>query len=354
MDKWLISRLIQWYRQNHRDLPWRHHRDPYKIWLSEIILQQTQVVQGLAYYNRFTETYPTVNDLASASEDEVLKLWQGLGYYSRARNMLAAAKSIVRNHGGNFPDSYEHIRALKGVGDYTAAAIASFAFDLPYGVVDGNVFRFLSRFFAIRTAIDTTKGKKEFTALANSLIDKKHPGIYNQAIMEFGSQYCKPTKPNCPACIFSTRCMAYNQGKAEAYPVKEKRTKVKKRYFNYLVLTDTKGQLLLHKRGAGDIWQGLYEFVLVESDRILAIDELISGKDFAHWSGSHNTVLHESKIYRHLLSHQELLAKFFVVRCKKLMTQKTFVKIKGSDLHKHAFARLTEKFLNDYELKEIF
>ena len=216
------KRLIKWYNFNKRELPWRSTSDPYKIWLSEIILQQTQVNQGLSYYLKFVEEFQTVKDLAKAPADKVMKLWQGLGYYSRARNLHEAAKNIVNEHKGEFPKAYEDIRALKGVGDYTAAAIASIAYNLPYAVVDGNVYRVLSRIFGIETPIDSTSGKKEFNELANELLTKKNPADYNQAIMEFGALYCRPKNPDCTNCIFNDKCEAYRLNKINLLPVKSK------------------------------------------------------------------------------------------------------------------------------------
>ena len=223
----LAKTLLIWYRQNKRDLPWRHTRNPYLIWLSEIILQQTRVAQGLSYYMRFTERFPTPAALAEADEDEVLKYWQGLGYYSRARNLHAAAKSMQ----GVFPSTYEGVRALKGVGDYTAAAICSFAYKMPYAVLDGNVYRVLSRIFEIQTPIDSPAGKKEFSALAQKLLDKTHPDDYNQAIMDFGATVCTPVSPQCLLCPLADRCQAHLHGRVENFPVKQQKTKVASRYF---------------------------------------------------------------------------------------------------------------------------
>ena len=245
MEIWFSSGLLIWYKKNKRELPWRNETDAYKIWLSEIILQQTQVIQGTSYYLKFTKNYPKISQLANATEDEVLKMWQGLGYYSRARNLHATAKFIQKEHKGVFPANFNDIKALKGIGDYTAAAISSFAFNLPHAVVDGNVYRVLSRLFGIETPIDSGQGKKEFQLLATDLMDKKDPGQYNQAIMEFGSQYCKPNKPNCEACIFSSKCFAFKAEKVNEFPVKVKKIKIKNRYLNYVVLADKKQNVII-------------------------------------------------------------------------------------------------------------
>jgi A/G-specific adenine glycosylase len=230
------SIIINWYKKNKRDLPWRHTKDPYLIWLSEIILQQTRVEQGLPYYFRFSEKYPTVGSLAIAKEDEILRLWQGLGYYTRARNLHAAARQIKNEFGNKFPTDYSNIRSLKGVGEYTAAAIASFAFDLEHAVVDGNVFRLLSRYFGIKTPIDTGEGKKKFTALAGKLMKSYPPAIFNQAIMEFGARQCRPASPDCEVCPLNSSCYAYGKNTVSKFPIKKNKVKSRNRYFNYLVI----------------------------------------------------------------------------------------------------------------------
>jgi len=258
--------LLDWYRNNQRDLPWRRTNDPYAIWLSEVILQQTRVEQGMPYWLRFIEDFPTVTDLANADEREVLRLWQGLGYYSRARNLHAAAKIVRDEYNGNFPNQYEQIRALKGIGDYTAAAISSFAFNLPHAVVDGNVYRFLSRIFAINTPIDSTNGKKEFFVLANELLDKSNPGTFNQSLMEFGAMQCKPSNPDCSVCPFNQYCQSFATNTVSEYPVKAKKTKTRNRYFDFIILSDEKNTLL-QKREEKDIWQGLYQFPVIESEK---------------------------------------------------------------------------------------
>lgn len=327
-------------------MPWRNTSDPYKIWLSEIILQQTQVAQGLSYYLKFVKNYPTVKHLAKAAEDKVMKDWQGLGYYSRARNLQTAAKQIVEDYNGVFPSQYKDIKSLKGVGDYTAAAIASFAFNLPHAVVDGNVYRVLSRIFGIETAIDTTEGKKQFALLAQQLLDTKDPHTHNQAVMEFGSQYCKPVNPGCHNCIFKSRCFALKNNMVNVLPKKAHKTKVTNRYFNYLVIFDKNDKLIINKRGGKDIWQGLYDFPLIESDKPFSQDQVFSHPDFKKLIPSQFTVLSVSKSYKHVLSHRQLHAVFYIIKVKKSHTELNLcTNVKG--LTKFAFPRLIEKFLND-------
>ncbi|MGE0567222.1 MAG: A/G-specific adenine glycosylase, partial [Bacteroidia bacterium] len=255
--------LLTWYEANKRDLPWRNTKDPYKIWISEIILQQTQVAQGLAYYNRIISEFPDVEALAKAELDAILKHWQGLGYYSRARNLHAAANQIKQEYKGKFPDNYRELLNLKGVGTYTAAAIASFSYKTPVAVVDGNVYRVLSRIFGIETPIDTLSGKKEFQNMADKLLDIHSPDIYNQAIMEFGALYCKGSNPDCENCIFQKNCFALKFDKVKLLPVKEKKVKVKKRVLNYFIIIDKNKNCIIQKREASDIWKGLYEFPLI-------------------------------------------------------------------------------------------
>lgn len=352
MESWFSKKLVKWYLEHKRDLPWRDHTDAYKIWLSEIILQQTQVAQGLSYYLKFTKTYPKVKDLANASEDEVLKLWQGLGYYSRARNLHASAKQVVNDFDGKFPDSYNEIKSLKGVGDYTAAAIASFAYNLPHAVVDGNVYRVISRIFGIETPIDSGSAKKQFQELASSLLDNNQPALHNQAIMEFGSQYCKPVNPDCIHCIFNSKCEAYKTNKVSLLPIKSKKTKVRNRYFNYLVLVDKSGSVAVNRRAQNDIWQGLYEFTLLETEKQLTEKKVMELPEVKQLAKNNFNLLHVSNIYKHILSHQHLYARFFVIQLSfSLPASQVSAKIKN--LQKFAFPRLIEKFLNDCVLKDL-
>lgn len=263
--------LLRWYAAEGRQLPWRSTRDPYLIWVSEIVLQQTRVSQGLDYYRRFVDRFPSVEHLARASEDEVLRMWQGLGYYSRARNMHAAAQRICEM--GAFPGDYETIRSLPGIGDYTAAAIASFAFDAPYAVVDGNVYRVLSRYFAIETPMDSTVGRREYKALASEMLDKDNSAQYNQAIMDFGAIVCTPQHPSCSSCPLADSCLALAKGAVLSYPRKERAVRVRDRFFTYLLFS-LEGRILLQRRPPGDIWQGLYQLPLIETDTPLSEDAL--------------------------------------------------------------------------------
>jgi len=349
---WFVRGLINWYHENKRDLPWRNESDPYKIWLSEVILQQTQVKQGLDYYIKFAQNYPTVKHLARATEDRVLKDWQGLGYYSRARNMHFAAKSIVATNRGVFPQSFDEIRKLKGVGDYTAAAIASFAYNLPHAVVDGNVYRLLSRVFGINVPIDSGPGKKVFQQLANDLFDAKNAANYNQAIMEFGSQYCKPSKPDCLNCIFKSKCYAFANKKVSVLPVKKNKTKVENRFLNYVVLVDKNKNILLNRRENKDIWQGLFEFELIETKTQKDEKAFLNSKELAALGTKKFSVLHISKLYKHVLSHQILMCRFYVITINSLHN-KTALTCKPKALTKFAFPRLIEKFLNDCNLTEL-
>lgn len=271
--------LLDWYARHGRDLPWRRTRDPYRIWLSEVILQQTRVAQGMDYYLRFTERFPDVGSLAAAPEDEVLKLWQGLGYYSRARNLHAAARQVAERFGGVFPRSYDEVRSLRGVGDYTAAAVCSAAYDAPCAVLDGNVFRVLARLFDIDLPIDSTAGKRTFAKLAQMQLDKRCPGRYNQAVMDFGALQCTPAQPGCADCPLASRCLALAAGTVAERPVKQSKTKVRDRWFNYLHVT-CGDRTLLRRRGEGDIWQGLYEFPMIETDRAADFSELTASEEF--------------------------------------------------------------------------
>lgn len=315
--------LISWYLQNKRDLPWRKTANPYHIWLSEIMLQQTRVAQGLPYFLSFTTSFPTIFDLANADEEQVLKLWQGLGYYSRARNLHATAKYIASDLHGIFPDSFSGLLKLKGVGEYTAAAIASFSYNEVVPVVDGNVFRVLSRFFNIETDIASSGAKKEFTALANELIPKDNPAIFNQAIMEFGALQCVPKNPDCGICVLNSGCLALKYNKVGELPVKLKKTKVRNRYFNYIVFSDAIQNLIIRKRVEKGIWHNLYEFPLIETDGEVdfdSISKLINDK-----YGQKNAILsikplNKSKIL-HKLSHQHLFVDFYKVEVEGLLEE---------------------------------
>ena len=308
------NKLISWYLQNKRDLPWRKTKNPYFVWLSEIMLQQTRVAQGMSYYLKFTETFPTVFDLAKADESTVLKMWQGLGYYSRARNLHATAKHIAFELDGKFPSTYKEIVKLKGIGDYTASAIASICFDEPTAVVDGNVYRVLSRYFGIETPINSSAGNKEFKELAQTLIDTSKPGTYNQAIMDFGAIQCKPKNPICLFCPFSESCVALQKNKIDTLPVKDKKTKVRDRYFNYLVVKTEDNKTILQERKGRGIWQGLYEFPKIESTSNINKKELISSKEFVELFPEKTTIsLFNKEEIVHKLSHQHLHTQFWIV-----------------------------------------
>jgi A/G-specific adenine glycosylase len=312
--------LISWYSKHKRDLPWRETKNPYHIWLSEIILQQTQVKQGLPYYESFVSKYPTVFDLANASEEAVLKLWQGLGYYSRARYLHTSAKYIANDLRGVFPTTYKEIIKLKGVGDYTASAIASIAFNESTAVVDGNVYRVLARYFGIHTPINSTAGVKEFKELASSLIDQKRPATFNQAIMEFGAMQCKPKNPDCTICPFKSSCAALQKSTISELPVKLKKTKVTTKYFNYLVFVDSKKQTLFEKRTQRGIWQNLYQFPLIESKKSLNSEEfeLLDLDSINFNSKNIDVFLYNEKDKIHKLSHQHLHTKFWIIEIAEL------------------------------------
>lgn len=308
-----FSEIIEkWYIDNQRNLPWRKTQDPYKIWISEIILQQTQVKQGYDYYLRFIDRFPNVQTLAEANEQEVLKYWQGLGYYSRARNLHAAAQTIENEMGGAFPKTYKAIRSLKGIGDYTAAAISSFAYNLPEAVLDGNVYRVLARYFAIDIPIDTTPGKKYFTELSKKMLDKKNPALYNQAIMDFGALQCTPQNPTCLFCPLQDSCAAYNESKPTNYPVKEKKTKVQDVYFTYLYII-YKGKFLLHKRSGKGIWKNMYELPLIETNSAEEQKQILTSKAFDQWINLfHNPLIRlVVQDLKHVLSHRIIHAQCY-------------------------------------------
>lgn len=349
MDTFFGNTLIKWYKIHKRELPWRDTKDPYKIWLSEIILQQTQVIQGLAYYYKFIEAYPTITDLANAKQDDVLKNWQGLGYYSRARNLHETAKKICVIYKGHFPNKYEDIIALKGIGAYTAAAIASFAYDMPHAVVDGNVYRVLSRVFGIKTPINSNEGKKQFQQLADELLLKKQPAIYNQAIMEFGSQQCKPVNPNCNECVLQEKCFANTHNNVAVLPVKINKTKIKNRYFNYFFIEDINNNVYVQQRTGKDIWQGLFELFLIETEKESTLDTLLKDKQLQTLLHKKHTFVKTPYKAKHVLSHQHLHATFYIIKTSVPFSKKTrFVKIKN--LHDLAWPRLIDKFLNSCEL----
>ena len=321
--------ILSWFRDNGRALPWRETKDPYAIWLSEIILQQTRIAQGWEYWERFMAQYPKVEDLAAASEDDVLRLWQGLGYYSRARNLHAAAKQIVAL--GKFPDTLEDIKSLKGVGDYTAAAIGSFAFDIPAAVVDGNVYRVLSRYFGIDTPINSTQGKKEFAALAQSLIPASDAAAYNQGMMDFGAIQCTPQSPKCLLCPLAETCVALREGRVEELPVKLKTLKVQTRRLAYIYMR-CNGEIAIHRRGEGDIWQGLWEPYNVSDLSALPTFDA--------------PLVLKAKDVKHVLTHRILLADFYLLETKKRpLLPDDYIWIKESEISEYGIPRLIEILL---------
>ena len=346
------QKLLNWYSENGRRLPWRETADPYPIWLSEIILQQTRIEQGRAYYERFLQEYPTVRHLADATEEQVLKTWQGLGYYSRARNLHAAAQHIAYDLGGQFPDTYEGILALRGVGRYTAAAIASFAFRLPYPVIDGNVYRFISRLYGIYTPIGTDAAYREFESLLKRLIDHERPDLFNQALMDFGSTYCKPTGCNCDECIFAQECVARRDGKVALLPVKPDKVQVKPRFFYYIEVLWPEGDetmTLVHRREAGDIWQGLYELPLLETAHPLTDDEALPHlrQQLAQWFGTEPHECIPGPCYRHQLTHRLITASFFKAKYtqRPATIPQNLVTVSLNEMKKLPVPRLIDKYL---------
>ena len=337
--------LLQWNSYlNTRKMPWKGEKDPYKIWLSEIILQQTRVEQGWKYYEKFITVFPDINKLAATKDEKVYKLWEGLGYYSRCKNLIETARFISKKLKGKFPDTFEDILSLKGVGNYTASAIASFAYDLPYAVVDGNVFRVLSRVFGIKKPIDSIEGKKLFSQLAFELLDKKRPGIYNQALMDFGAVICKPQNPLCHSCVLKDHCFAYKKGLVNKLPVKEKKIKITTRWFNYLVI-GYNDKIYIHKRTSNDIWKNLHEFVLIETNtdtsakRVLAKAE----KEKILKKVSYK-VVSISPLYSQQLSHQKIKGRFIKIAIKKEFVLPGFKPVSLRQLSRHAFPR----FINAY------
>lgn len=335
---WFSRALLPWYRENQRPLPWRTTADPYRIWLSEVILQQTRVDQGMAYWHRFVERYPTVAHLAQAPEQQVLKLWQGLGYYSRARNLRTAAQQVVKEHGGRFPADHAGLLTLKGVGDYTAAAIASICFGQPEPVVDGNVYRVLARVFGIATPIDSASGRKAFRALAAELIDPQHPGDHNQAVMELGATVCAPKQPRCGDCPLARKCIAKAEGRIAELPVKAKRAAVRERHLNYLWIEIAQG-ILLRQRGPGDIWQGLWELPLIETGKTARAATLRKEAGIAAVKKLEGPVTH-------LLSHQRISATLWQAEWNGKPLPKDWKPVAPATLKKLPMHRLMERLLD--------
>ena len=341
--------LIIWYHSNKRELPWRNTNNPYLIWLSEIILQQTRVAQGMPYYQKFAERFPDVNSFANASEDEVLNLWQGLGYYSRGRNMLKTAIAIMENHNGIFPTAYADLINLTGVGQYTASAISSFAANEVRAVVDGNVYRVLARVFGIDTPINSTIGKKEFQQLADSLIDKQNPSQYNQAIMEFGAMLCKPKNPDCNICPLRLNCTAYQHQRINNLPVKLNKLKVRDRYF-YFFVTRKAQKIIIKRRSNDDIWAGLHDFPSIETSTSQTIGEIFDSVQFKLWFGEDAVIGNITEPIKHILTHQRIYARFIEIsglRCG-VMESNNWMSVSENDLEQYAQPKLIFAFLKNY------
>jgi A/G-specific adenine glycosylase len=346
------NRLIKWYIANQRVLPWRQTNDPYAIWVSEIILQQTRVNQGLDYYHRFILRFPDIQTLANASEELVLKTWEGLGYYSRARNMHATARFLVENCNGNFPEDSKELEKLKGIGKYTAAAISSIAFNKPAAVVDGNVLRFVSRIFGIEEPIDSSGTISEISRLANELISHESPGLFNQAMMEFGALQCVPVNPDCMACPYANGCLANKTGKVSSIPVKAKKSKLSARYFNYMVVPMSQNgslNFLLKRRSNKDIWKHLYDFPLIETDKLLTVKQLEKREEFKALFADVKTEIElYPGSYRHLLTHRIIHARFFKVSLPEnvnLNFPEDFVS--AADVRQYPLPKLINNFLSD-------
>ena len=341
--------LINWYEQYRRDLPWRHNPSPYEVWLSEVILQQTRVSQGMDYYLRFIERWPTVEALAQATEEDVLKMWQGLGYYSRARNLHHCAQQVVEQYGGKFPADYEQLRKLKGIGDYTAAAIASIAFDLPHAVVDGNVYRVIARLYDIDTPININEGQNLFARLADELLDRNHPGLHNQAMMEFGALQCTPKNPDCLHCPLQPHCLAFERQTIAQRPVKLQKTKVKTRYFNYLVMRLGES-IYLHKRSDNDIWKNLYDFPCIESEMPMPVEAVIKSEGFLQLvDGTSFTITKTSPVFTHKLTHRTIVAQFIEIKLEQKLLQietKEVFLAAERELENYPIPRLIDLYLN--------
>lgn len=345
-EKFFSTSLLFWHRnENSREMPWKGEKDPYRIWISEIILQQTRVQQGLAYYNRFIDEFPDVKALATASEQKVYKLWEGLGYYSRCKNLIRTAKYIHEELGGHFPEKYEDILALKGIGNYTASAIASFAFNQPYAVLDGNVFRILSRFFGIEIPVNTSEGKKIYAALSQTLLDKKNPALYNQAIMDFGAVICKPSLPECLQCPLQKKCFAFLKNKVSVLPVNNAVNKQKKRFFNYLVV-EYDETFYINKRIEKDIWQNLYEFILIETNSLLNEKDLLKNGQFMSLLKGHNfKVKSFSEKTSQKLTHQLITAIFIRIEIEKPIQTEKYFSANLNQLKSLPFPKLIASYL---------
>ena len=331
------EKLIKWYRVNKRNLPWRLTKQPYKIWVSEIILQQTRIEQGEKYYYAFLEKYPNISELAKTNDEELLKVWEGLGYYSRALNMLKASRVVLNNYKGIFPSNYDDLIKLPGIGDYTASAISSICNNEVQPVVDGNVFRFLSRMFKIDLPIDKLKTKTYFKKLGFKLIDVVNPGDFNQAMMDYGSMICRPKKFQCHKCLFSSNCKAFNSNTVMLYPFKEKRIKIKHRFLNYIFIITNDRKTLIKKRNGNGIWKNLYEFPLIETKKESSVNEIIKELDFKYLK-----FISEKKI-KHKLTHQQLNISFFTFKVSNFDNDLTDIKA----LSNYPFPRPINKFISE-------
>ena len=343
--------LALWYEIHKRELPWRSDPTPYHVWLSEIILQQTRVNQGFDYFMRFIERWPTLADLAQATEEEVLKMWQGLGYYSRARNLHKCARQVVELYNGEFPSDFEHLKKLQGIGNYTAAAIASIAFGQPHAVVDGNVYRVLSRLYDIDTPINNDSGIKLFAELAASLLDCEHPAIHNQAMMEFGALQCVPKNPDCLQCPLQSHCLAFAHHTIDERPQKEKKLKIKTRYFNYLVFKTPDHGIYLRKREGNDIWRNLYDFPCIESEKPMTVEEIVNSDGFKTlMQGQEYVIGRISPQHTHKLTHQNIIATFIEIKIFKNLTtsQKNVILLAfENELGAFPVPKLIDNYLNN-------
>ena len=341
--------LARWFKSNMRELPWRDNPSPYYVWLSEVILQQTRVNQGLAYFIRFVKRWPTLSDLAKADEEEVLKQWQGLGYYSRARNLHRCARQVMERYDGSFPKELEKLKKLQGIGDYTAAAIASIAFGQPCAVVDGNVYRVLARLYDVETPINSNEGSKTFAELADALLDRQHPGRHNQALMEFGALHCIPKNPDCLHCPLQAFCLAFEHHTVAERPVKENKLKIRTRHFHYLVIHDAQ-QLYLRRRDSGDIWQGLYDFPCIESERPLSVEEVINSPEFKEILPLKTfQIIRVSKPYTHKLTHQTLIAIFIEIKISDflpLSQKNNILLVPENELGNYPIPKLIDNYLS--------
>jgi len=344
--KLLFSKiLLRWNEeQNKRQMPWKGEKDPYKIWLSEIILQQTRVEQGLKYYENFISTFPTIHKLATAQEQKIYKLWEGLGYYTRCRNLILTARYVSRELHGRFPDNYEDIKKLKGIGPYTGAAIASFAFNQPYAVLDGNVFRVLARIFGVDLPIDSAEGKKFFAQLSHELLDKKSPGLYNQAIMDFGAVICKPT-PLCGECPFNKQCKAFGEDRISSLPVKRKKAVVQKRWFNYIILQHKK-KFAIRQRKEKDIWHNLFEFLLIESGSSNQ-KEILKQAEKSNWITRNSyDIMETSPVFRQQLSHQYIQGRFIKLRlARKPLSLPDILWVDEKEIRSYPFPKIINEYM---------